>query len=80
MWKYKGDELGLEGIVGVPNRDMTDEEFAEANAKLAMQFGEVGVLKGCGLWEHIDDKPTRVAPTTIRPSTPITSTPDKGDE
>jgi hypothetical protein len=60
MWKYKGAEMGLEGIVGVQNRDMTDEEFREANAKIGLQFpGQPNSLVNCGLWEYIDDSPKK---------------------
>lgn len=57
MWKYKGVELGVEGITGIPANDMTDEEFAEAEGKLARQFpDQLGALSRSGLWEHISDK------------------------
>lgn len=63
MWRFRL-ELGLEGITGMPNRDMTDEEFVEASAKNDIQFpDQPGSLAKCGLWEHIDDKPQPVTAT-----------------
>jgi len=57
MWVYKGNELGVEGIIGVPNRDMTDEEFAEASAKINGQFpDQLGSLERSGLWERVTDR------------------------
>lgn len=57
MWKYKGEELGLEGITGIPARDMTDEEFGEAEAKQAIKFrDQPGSLAKSGLWVHEEDE------------------------
>lgn len=68
MWIYKGAEMGLEGIVGVPNRDMTDEEFIEASAKIAFQFGDPKALANCGLWIHEDDTPPSTHISRVRAS------------
>ena len=61
MWIYKGEELGVEGIIGVPNRDMTDEEFVEASGKINLQFpDQLGALERSGLWEHVSDRENRL--------------------
>lgn len=63
MWKYKGEAMGVEGIIGVPNRDMDDDEFVEASAKMDLQFpDQKGSLEKCGLWEHVRDTATRSSP------------------
>lgn len=71
MWKYKGEELGLEGITGIPARDMDDEEFAQMEGKLAAQFPtQLGALARSGLWvKEEEEKPK----ATLR----AVSTPDK---
>lgn len=58
MWKYRGTELGLEGIIGVPNTDMTDEEFSKANAKILRNNpgAPFDTLEKSGLWEHMSDR------------------------
>lgn len=67
MWKYKGEELGLEGITGIPSRDMTDEEFAEAEAKQAFKFrDQPGSLAKSGLWVHEEDEKPRVNTSSRR--------------
>ena len=67
MWKYIGDGRT---ITGVPAEDLTDEEFAAAEARLDAQFGVTGSLSGCQhpeeerepghaclLYQHVADKP-----------------------
>lgn len=72
MWKYRGDELGLEGITGIPARDMTDEEFAEAEAKQAAKFrDQPGSLARSGLWvKEEEEKPRATSRSTIKEDEP----------
>lgn len=86
MWIYKGAELDLEGIVGVPATDLTDEEFMVYSAKVDAQFrDQPGSLGRCGLWEHQSDPPP--APPAQEPSKkgqsnkePSSDEPDKHEE
>lgn len=85
MWKYKGEELGLEGIIGVPATDLTDEEFAEYSGKHAFQFGDPKGLEKSGLWVHEDDKPTSITRSrgttfTVQPPEEEDSNKEKADE
>lgn len=60
MWKWVG--VGVEGIIGVPATDLTDEEFVKYNARVNAQHSadQRGALINSGLYEHVEDeKPTR---------------------
>lgn len=78
MWKYMGESLGLEGITGIPARDMTDEEFAEAEAKLALKFPtQLGALSRSGLWvKEEEEKPRTETRNRFVTRNPI----DKADD
>lgn len=68
MWIYKGKELGLEGIIGVPAEDLSDEDFAKYIAKQNAQFpDQMGSLERSGLYEHVPE--TSAKAEVERPST-----------
>jgi len=67
MWKYIGEGRT---VAGVPAEDLTDEEFADVEARLNAQFGATGSLSicqhseeqriaeaghACLLYQHVDD-------------------------
>jgi len=67
MWKYIGEGRT---IAGAPAEDLTDEEFAAAEARLDAQFAAAGSLSACQhpeaqraaeaghaclLYQHVDD-------------------------
>jgi len=58
MWKYVG--VNVDGITGVPTRDLTDEEFTEYSGKLNRQFpDQLGSLAKSGLYEYVEERPSR---------------------
>lgn len=66
MWKYIGQ--GVDGLTGVPARDLTDEEFIMYSSKINGQFPtQVGALAACGLYEQVVE--TKASSATV--STPI---------
>lgn len=73
-WIYKGDELGMEGIAGVPTRDMTDEEFEAICAEYDLSFpDQPGSLKHSPLYQHTGRTPTATsAPVSELPQEPKT--------
>ena len=73
MWIYKGNELGSEGITGIPNRDMTDEEFREAAGKLGIHYRQ---LAETGLWES-DERESRSSRRSLQS---VTNTEEEKDK
>lgn len=52
MWIWKGE--GQEGIIGVPARDLTDEEFNAYSGMIdARHPDQRGSLRTCGLYEQV---------------------------
>lgn len=74
MWKYVG--VNVEGIIGVPATDLTDEEFAKYNAKVNAQHSsdQRGALANSGLYEHVEDKPSRKPAVTTDKVDEVTTT------
>ncbi len=73
MWRFVGDEKGLEPIPGLP-LEASDEDFAAAVAVYEAQFGDrtfvdekgetvvleaAGSVSRSGLYEHISDRRLR---------------------
>lgn len=56
MYKFIGEEKGLEPIPGLP-LEASDEEFEAAVAVYEAQFGAPGSVKACGLYQQIKPKP-----------------------
>lgn len=59
-WKYIG---AGRFIPGVPQEDMTDEEFAEVEKRYDTQYSDDqrGSLRTCGLYEQVKDKKAAAA-------------------
>lgn len=60
MWKWVG--VNVEGIVGVPATDLSDEEFAKYSAKVNAQHtsDQRGALANSGLYEYVEDEKPKV--------------------
>lgn len=80
MYKYVG--VGVEGIVGVPATDLTDEEFAIYNAKVNAQHttDQRGALLNSGLYEYVEDKKESVSKKHTDTESPTSTVVDAKDE
>lgn len=82
MWKYIGEGRT---IAGAPAEDLSDEEFAAAEARLDAQFGVTGSLRACQhpeeqraaepghaclLYERIEDREGRPSRSGARAAAP----------
>lgn len=80
MWKYVG--VNVDGIQGVPTRDLTDEEFVEYSGKLNERHpDQLNSLKNSGLYEfEEDEKPSRSRRSQPDEVAPLSSDVAKTDE
>lgn len=69
MWRFVGDQKGLEPLPGIP-LEASDEDFEAAVKAYEASFGDetAGSVKTSGLYEHVKDKTTRGGSPSPQPA------------
>lgn len=59
IWKWQGDKLNKAPLPGIPGRNLSEEEFAAASARMDQQNpDDLGALARSGLYRKVSSSKT----------------------